>query len=82
MRCDCCDAELNDEEATAKFTESGNYVQMCKGCRKFLPRNIKITVRTDLEPNKEKDEATGLDALFEPKYLDVEEDEYGENRRE
>jgi hypothetical protein len=49
MRCDCCDADLNDSEATAKFAESGNYVNMCTECRSFLPRDIRILLRPDLE---------------------------------
>lgn len=49
MRCDCCDAELNDSESTARFKESGNYVNMCADCRGFLPKNIKVITRPDLE---------------------------------
>ncbi len=49
MRCDCCDKLLNDSEATAKFTDSGNYVNMCSKCRGHLPKDLKITLRKDFE---------------------------------
>lgn len=68
MRCECCDAELSDVDATARFTESGNFVGMCKACRRFLPKNIGVTVRTDLEPVKEKypeDSYENEDAFWE-----------------
>lgn len=48
MHCECCDALLDDVDATAKFTESGTYVNMCRACRKFLPRNLEVTLRSDL----------------------------------
>ena len=65
MRCDCCDAELNDEEATAKFTESGNYVNMCSDCRRHLPKDIRITVRNDLKKQKDDDSSQQLDDPFD-----------------
>ena len=62
MRCECCDAELSDAEATAKFAESDGskpyrYVGMCKECRGFLPKNVVIITRPDLENRKETDDA-------------------------
>lgn len=49
MRCECCDRPLNDSEATAKFVESGTYVNMCKSCRNTLPSDIAIRLRPDLK---------------------------------
>lgn len=55
MHCECCNAMLEDIDATAKFTESGNYVNMCGKCRKFLPKDIGVTLRHDLQ-RKEREE--------------------------
>jgi hypothetical protein len=55
MRCECCNRQLDDVEATARFAESGNFVGMCTKCRKFLPKNIPVILRTDLL-RKEKDD--------------------------
>jgi hypothetical protein len=53
MHCDCCDKLLEDAEATAKFVDADGtatrYVGMCKKCREFLPKEIKISHRHDLE---------------------------------
>jgi hypothetical protein len=54
VRCDCCDKELDDVESTAKFAESGNYVNMCAGCRKWLPNDLKIITNPNLERNKRR----------------------------
>ena len=45
MHCDACDKFLTPEEATAKFAESGAYVCLCKKCRSFLPKELKIITR-------------------------------------
>lgn len=55
MRCVCCDRELTDAEATAKFVESGAYTEMCRTCIGFLPKGIKVHTRSDLE-RKEKEQ--------------------------
>jgi hypothetical protein len=70
MHCDCCDRLLSDSEATAKF-ESGAYVNMCTKCVGFLPKEVKILTRSDLE-NEEDDEF----------YDDLEEDDGDEEDRE
>jgi uncharacterized metal-binding protein YceD (DUF177 family) len=57
MHCECCDVILNDEEATAKFVESGHYVSMCSQCRKHLPKDLKITTRYDLVQTRKDHEA-------------------------
>jgi hypothetical protein len=53
MRCSCCDKELTDAEATAKFVEKDGtkptrYVEMCAKCRSFLPPDVRYVVRRDL----------------------------------
>lgn len=56
MRCECCDAELSDSEATAKFKDApgaaARYVNLCGVCRGFLPPEVGIITRRDLEPHK------------------------------
>ena len=32
MRCSCCDAELNDYEATRKSKTTGQFLDMCDNC--------------------------------------------------
>lgn len=49
MHCECCDVLLDDVEATAKFAESGRYVGMCTKCQRFLPKELKVVNRTDLD---------------------------------
>jgi hypothetical protein len=49
MRCTCCNKLLTEAEATAKFVDSGNYVDMCSGCREYLPKDLMISIRKDLE---------------------------------
>jgi hypothetical protein len=71
MRCECCDKELNNEETTAKFAESGAYVGMCKKCQGFLPKGLKIIIRSDLE----RYEAETLDSDT-VKWEEIKEDGY------
>jgi hypothetical protein len=54
MKCECCDKLLTDKEATARFVpdtkdDPPRYVGMCKACQEFLPSNIRIITRPDLE---------------------------------
>lgn len=56
MRCSCCDRLLNDSESTAKFVNSGNYVDMCKKCTDTLPEDIEISRRRDLDPRETMDD--------------------------
>ncbi len=46
MRCDCCNRNLNDYEATLKDT-NGTYLNTCNGCLKGL--GIASVGRSDLE---------------------------------
>lgn len=61
MRCDCCDRELNDSEATAKFVEPDGskptrYVGMCKECQSFMPPEIKIVSKPTKKGRNEEPE--------------------------
>lgn len=58
MRCNCCDKELDDSEATAKFVETDGskphrYVEMCSECRSFLPREVRYVSRPIREKYEE-----------------------------
>lgn len=57
MRCTCCNKQLSDVDATAKFAASGAYVDMCQECRGFLPYDLDVKLRPDLEKkNKHRDD--------------------------
>lgn len=49
MRCTCCNGELTDVDLTAKFRGSGTYADMCKECRSYLPSEVEVVTRRDLE---------------------------------
>lgn len=59
MRCECCDNPLSDVDATAKFVDKDGsttrFVNMCKKCRGFLPPDVKIRTRHDLETTTSDD---------------------------
>jgi hypothetical protein len=63
IRCECCDKELNDSEATAKFVGTAGaparYVGMCKKCRSFLPPDVRYSVRRDLPTDNHSEEREG-----------------------
>ena len=48
MRCVACDKILNDYELTRKFTGSGEFVDLCNGCGKFLIEDD-VTVEGNLD---------------------------------
>lgn len=56
MRCECCDRLLDDVEATARFAESGEFVNMCTKCRGWLPKELKIILRNDLIKREQEDD--------------------------
>lgn len=58
MHCDACDRLLSDEEATARFKSSGEFVMMCKPCRKWLPPEMEIISRPDLRDKREEEPDT------------------------
>jgi uncharacterized protein with PIN domain len=65
MRCECCDKELNDSEATAKFvgppeSKLVRYVGMCKKCRSYLPPEVRYTIRRDLPADSREDAESKL----------------------
>jgi hypothetical protein len=54
MRCECCDRVLSDLEATAKFVDEDGgaptrFVNMCTKCQSFLPKEVRIITREDLD---------------------------------
>lgn len=48
MRCDCCDRELNDFEATRRSAVTGEFLNTCNSCLKGL--GIDTIDRHDLNP--------------------------------
>jgi hypothetical protein len=67
MHCDCCDKLLTEAEASARFVETGNFVDMCSECRSYLPAGLKWHSRADLERKdaEEEDSDTAETDLFE-----------------
>jgi len=57
MRCDCCDKILNGFEATRKYKESGEYVNMCNSCTSWLPPEVKLVSRSDLQPYEQVEDS-------------------------
>lgn len=47
-RCYCCNVILTPFELTSR-TLTGNYLEMCTKCYKFVEDDIKIITRQDLE---------------------------------
>jgi hypothetical protein len=74
MHCDCCDRLLSDSEATARF-ESGAYVSMCRKCSDFLPKEVRIITRADLEERERDDLAARATDLIEEGEEDDNDDE-------
>ena len=48
MRCQCCNAELTDFEATIKHAITRKYLEICSDCLKTIEAHIPIQVRQDL----------------------------------
>ena len=48
MRCTCCDAILNDYEATMRHAITKQFIEICGTCLKTIDAYIPIQVRNDL----------------------------------
>lgn len=48
MRCKACNKILNDFELTRKFSGSGEFVDLCNGCGKYLVED-EITIEGNLD---------------------------------
>lgn len=48
MRCKACDKVLNEFELTRKFSNSGEFVDLCGGCGKFLVED-EVTIEGNLD---------------------------------
>lgn len=51
MRCLSCNKELTDFEATRRFSESKDFVDLCNGCFKHIEKSVNVTERNDLRLN-------------------------------
>jgi hypothetical protein len=51
MRCECCNRNLNDYEATLKSATTGAYLDTCRKCLDGL--GIAMVGRGDLKPNEQ-----------------------------
>jgi hypothetical protein len=43
MRCQACNVILNTQEATRKFTNSGEFVDLCNKCFNTISDDVKYT---------------------------------------
>ena len=43
MRCNACNVILNTQEATRKFTNSGEFVDLCNKCFNTISDDVKYT---------------------------------------
>lgn len=48
MRCVICNEGLTDFEATRKYSDTDDFVDMCNHCYSYVKRNIHTTEREDL----------------------------------
>lgn len=48
MRCVICNEGLTDFEATRKYADTDDFVDMCNHCYSYVKRNIHTTEREDL----------------------------------
>jgi hypothetical protein len=48
MRCQCCNAPLNDYESTIRHGITKQFVEMCSICLKSVDAYIPLQVRNDL----------------------------------
>lgn len=72
MRCECCDVILEDIEATARFldvvdgvAQATRYVGMCRACQKWLPPEVTIITRPDLDNPKNYDDVENKSDYFD-----------------
>lgn len=40
MRCKACNVNLNDLESTRRYGGSGDFVDLCNRCHKWLPEDV------------------------------------------
>lgn len=78
MRCECCNKNLSDKEATARYAptskdETPRYVNMCTECQGFLPPSVKILTRSDLQESREFSDDDSYDDFVDNFYLNEEE---------
>ena len=50
MRCTCCNAVLNDFEATRKVVSTQEYLDCCNACYAEFSDDVLTVGRTDLNP--------------------------------
>jgi hypothetical protein len=68
MHCVVCDVELSDFEATRKYADSNEFVDMCNHCYSYVKRSIHTVERDDLLTEQDQGELDtrydDLDDLF------------------
>ena len=82
MRCQCCNALLNDYESTIRHGITRQFLEMCSTCLKSVDAYIPIQVRHDLisEGDTGNGELLDDDGDYIEDYDNDDVDEYWEER--
>lgn len=48
MRCKACDVLLTEYEATRKTAMTGDYLDLCNNCFKYIQEDVEVVDRPDL----------------------------------
>lgn len=65
MRCKSCNTNLNDFELTRKHAVTGDFIDECNRCFRWMENEIPVEVRDDLNP---------FDEITDDDFTDVEDD--------
>lgn len=49
MRCKACNVNLNDLESTRRYANSGDFVDLCNRCHKWLPEDVNTVTNPEHE---------------------------------
>lgn len=52
MRCLSCNRRLSEYDATVKYASSGEFLDLCRNCRRDIPSNVLLIERADLASNE------------------------------
>jgi hypothetical protein len=81
MRCNCCNEQLSDYEATLRHAVTKKFVELCGVCLKEIGSSIPLQVRNDLIGEADTDLADLLEA-DEDEGLYIDEEDYDDYWRE
>ena len=59
MRCLACNKRLSEHDATIRYANSGEFLDLCRWCRTDLPNSVQLAERADLATTETDDD--GID---------------------